>query len=77
MPVTFHFGGSFSDKYLLIFIQANLYVTLVNLITLDVDNHGILEFNVLPNAFPFDSAGILNENSKARDTEDKIEFILI
>lgn len=70
MPVTFHFGGSFSDKYLLIFIQANLYVTLINLITLDVDNHGILEFNVIPDAFPFNSAGILNENAKARDTED-------
>ena len=50
---------------------------MVNLIRLDIDDHSIFESDILPDDFPLDATGILNENAQTRNPKDEVEFILI
>ena len=61
MPVAIHFGGSFANKYLFVFIDANLNFALVNLITLGVHDARIFEGDIFADGVPFDPARVLDQ----------------
>lgn len=61
VPVAIHFGGSFANKYLFVFVDANMNFTLVNLITLGVHDARIFEGDVFADGVPFDPARVLNQ----------------
>ncbi len=61
MPVAIHFGGSFANEYLFVFIDANLNFSLVNLITLGIHNARIFEGDIFADGVPSDPARVLNQ----------------